>query len=97
MGLGLPDVSDHFLVFFLFDFADLDVVKDGGGIVVSVGGFEGELGIEVLLDDVKESIIGGLDFEDGVGSFADEFVVESEDLVKRGVVKFVIMGLSAGL
>ena len=67
----------------MFYFADLEVVKVGdGGFVVSSGGFKGEFRVEVLLDDVKESIVGRLDFEDGVGSFADEFVVKSEDLVE---------------
>jgi hypothetical protein len=39
------------------------------------------------LNDIVESVIGRLDIEDGIGSFPDEFVVESEDLIKGGVIE----------
>lgn len=39
------------------------------------------------MNDIVESVIGRLDIEDGIGSFPDEFVVESEYLIKGGVIE----------
>jgi hypothetical protein len=39
------------------------------------------------LNDVVESVIGRFDIKDGICSFTDEFVVESEDLIKGGVIE----------
>lgn len=39
------------------------------------------------MNDVVESVISRFDIEDGIGSFTDEFVVESEDLIKGGVIE----------
>jgi hypothetical protein len=97
IGLGLPDVSDHFLIFFLFQFTDVQVFKyGGGGFVISAWGCKGEIWIKVLLDDIKESVIYGLDIENVISSFADEFVVKSEDLIEWGVIEVIFMVFGCG-
>jgi hypothetical protein len=48
------------------------------------------------MNDVVESVIGRFDIEDGIGSFTDEFVVESEYLIKGGVIESKLIVLVFG-
>jgi hypothetical protein len=65
-------------------------------IVVNAGGFKGDFRVEVFLNDVVEAVVSRLDIKDGIGSFADEFVVEPENLIKGGVVKFIFLVFGGG-